>query len=414
MKLNITGGFQIVVPGPPTQEIQAANTIREVGTPSMDLWGIRAEVLVSEGDTVAAGTALFRDRKRPQICFTASVAGTVSAISIGDQRRLNSLAITVGGGDHRQFKLPARADRELMQALLLESGLWPSFTARPFGRIPDPGSAPDAIFVTALDTQPLAADARVVLAEGREDFARGAVCLTPLTEGPVFVCQAPGEPLVHEDDRLRCVEVAGAHPAGLAGTHVNRLFPLHSGRTVWQIHYQDVMAIGALMRSGEVSGQRVIALAGEGVLRPRLVRVPRGADLEDLVRGEVTEGAMQIVSGSPLSGRPSRFLGRHHWQVTVLPRPAATARRGWLGQHARALKPASVIATAALDRSLALDIPVAPLVRAISVGDTETAARLGCLELLEEDMALITYTSGGAQDFASLLRETLDVLEAAQ
>ncbi len=380
----------------------------------MDLWGIRAEVLVSEGDTVAVGTALFRDRKRPQICFTAPVAGTVSAIDIGDQRRLNSLAITVGGDDHRHFKLPARADRELLQELLLESGLWPGFIARPFGRIPDPGSAPDAIFVTALDTQPLAPDARVVLAEGMEDFARGAACLTRLTDGPVFVCQAPGDPLVSDNDRLRCVEVAGPHPAGLAGTHVHRLFPVHGGRIVWQIHYQDVMAIGALILNGAVGGQRVIALAGAGVRRPRLVRVPRGADLEDLVRGEMTEGAMQVVSGSPLSGRPSRYLGRHHWQVTVSAPPAATARRSWLGQRARALKPASVIATAALDRALALDIPVAPLVRALSVGDTETAARLGCRELLEEDTALITYATGGAQDFASLLRATLDALEREQ
>lgn len=413
MKLTIRGGFQIVLPGAPMQEVQAANAIRTVGTPGMDLWGIRAEALVSEGDSVVVGTPLLRDRKRPQICFTASVAGTVSAISIGEQRRLNSLAITVGGGDRRHFKLPARADRERTQALLLESGLWPGFTVRPFGRIPDPGSAPDAVFVTALDTQPLAAEARVVLAEGMEDFARGAACLKQLTDGPVFVCQAPGRPLVDGDDRLRCVEVAGGHPAGLAGTHVNRLFPLRGRRTVWQIHYQDVMAVGALLRSGEVAGQRVIALAGEGIRRPRLVRLPSGADLEDLVRGETTEGAMRIVSGSPLSGRPSRFLGRHHWQVTVSSRPAAPSRRGWLGQHARELKPASVIATAALDRALALDIPVTPLLRALSVGDAETAARLGCRELLEEDMALVTYASGGVQDFAALLRATLDTLERA-
>lgn len=414
MKVRIKGGIEIVLRGQPVQAIQAANTVQTVGTPSMDLWGIRPDVLVAEGDVVEEGTALFRDRKRPQICFTAAVSGMVSELTFGAQRQLASLRITAGGHARRQFKRPVAASRDSIQALLLESGLWPSFVARPFGRIPDPGSTPDAVFVTALDTRPLAADASIVQAEGREDLARGVSCLSHLTAGPVFVCQAPGEPLVQDGDRLRCVSFDGIHPAGLAATHVNRLFPLVGGRTVWQVHYQDAMAMGALMRSGEVSGQRVVALAGEGVRRPRLVRIPRGADLDELVQGEVGGGAYQVLSGSPLGGRPSRYLGRHHWQVTVWPRPPSETRRNWPGPRAQALKPSAVIASAALSRSLALDLPVLPLVRALSVGDAETAARLGCLELLEEDMALVTYASGEALDLAALLRSALDVLEAAQ
>ncbi|MFZ2652086.1 MAG: NADH:ubiquinone reductase (Na(+)-transporting) subunit A [Burkholderiaceae bacterium] len=414
MKLSIRAGLQIDLPGPPIQRIQPANAILTVGLLGTDLPGVRAELLVAEGERVAAGDALFRDRKRPQIRFTAPVAGTVRAIDLGEKRRLSSLAIAVDGSERRHFEIPTHPDREQTQALLLESGLWPSFTARPFGRIPDPGSTPDAIFVTALDTEPLAADARVVLADAMDDFARGVACLKPLTDGPVFVCQAPGSAFVAQDDRIRCVEVDGAHPAGLAGTHVNRLFPLHGRRSVWQVHYQDVMAIGALLRSGEITGERVVALAGAGIAQPRLVRVPGGADLEDLVRGEMTGGAMRIVSGSPLGGRPSRFLGRHHWQVSVTPRRAAPlrpGRPGWFGRHARDLKPLSVIATAALEHALATDIPVMPLLRALSVGDTETAARLGCRELLEEDMALVGYATGATQDYAALLRATLDVLE---
>jgi Na+-transporting NADH:ubiquinone oxidoreductase subunit A len=414
MKLTIRGGLQIVLPGPPVQQVQAANPIRRVGMSAIDWWGIRAEPLVSEGERVAVGTALVRDRLRPLICWTAPVAGTVSAVGFGESRRLNALAITVEGGAHRRFEVPAHADRASTQALLLASGLWPSLTARPFGRIPDPGSVPDAIFVTALDTQPLAASASVVLAEAGDDFARGAAGLKQLTDGPVFVCQAPGRPLVDGDTRLRCVQVEGAHPAGLAASHVSRLFPLGGRRVVWQVHYQDTMAIGALLRSGEVVGERVIALAGGGIRRPRLVRVPSGAALDDLVRDEMFDGAMQVVSGSPLAGRPSRFLGRHHWQVSVWPQPAPPPRRGWLARQLRELKPLAAIATAALDRALAADIAVLPLLRALSVGDAETAASLGCRDLLEEDMALITYASGGAQDFAALLRATLDRLEPAR
>ncbi len=413
MKIAVAGGLQIARTGSPVQQIMAANPVRTVALLGADSAGIRAELLVAEGDRVAAGASLWRDRKRPDLHFTAPAAGTVAAIHIGEKRRLTSLSIAVDGNERRRFDVPTHPDRQRMQSLLLASGLWPGFIARPFGRIPDPGSAADAIFVTTLDTQPLAADARVVLAGSEEDFARGVSCLKHLTDGPVFVCQDPGAPLVPTDEQVRCVEVAGVHPAGLAGTHINRLFPLSGQRTVWQINYQDVMAIGALLRSGEIAGERVIALAGPAIRRPRLVRVALGADLDDLVQGEMTEGAHQVVSGSLLDGRPSRYLRRHHWQVTVVPRPPAPAQPGWLARRVGRPKPPSIVSTAAIERALVLDLPLVPLLRALSVGDTETAARLGCRELLEEDLALVTYAAGATQDFGALLRTTLDALELA-
>ncbi|MGJ8868734.1 NADH:ubiquinone reductase (Na(+)-transporting) subunit A, partial [Salmonella enterica subsp. enterica serovar Kentucky] len=48
---------------------------------------------------------------------------------------------------------------------LLDSGLWTALRTRPFSRIPVPGSRPAAIFVTAIDTNPLAADPSPVIAE---------------------------------------------------------------------------------------------------------------------------------------------------------------------------------------------------------------------------------------------------------
>ncbi len=414
MKLIVKGGLQIVLPGAPTQQILPANAIRSVALLGADAPGVRAELMVSEGERVAAGTPLFRDRRRPQLQFTSPVSGTVAAIHLGPGRRLSSLQVAVDGNERKRFDVSAPSDRERTQALLLASGLWPGFIARPFGRIPDPGSAPDAIFVTALDTQPLAADARVVVAGGEADLGRGVACLKQLTDGPVFVCQAPGAAFVPDDEQIRCVEVVGLHPAGLAGTHVSRLFPLADQRCVWQINYQDVMAIGALLRTGEVVGERVVALAGPGILRPRLVRIAQGADLDDLLQGEMSEGPRQIVSGPPLGARPSRFLGRHHWQAGVAPQPQPAARPGWFARHAARLKPPAVVPTAALERALAIDVPVTALLRALSVGDSETAARLGCRDLLEEDMALLSYAAGAAQDFGLLLRTTLDVLEPSR
>ncbi len=411
-KISIRHGLAIALRGTPEQRVSPGNPIRTIGFDGADYAEIRSELLVGEGDAVAAGSPLFRDRKRRDIQFTAPVAGVIERIALGPRRRLASLEIRVGAGAAVRFATPAAFDRSGARQLLLESGLWTAIRLRPFGRIPDPGSLPDAIFVTAIDTSPLAADPRVALQDLRGVFARGIDLLGLLTDGPVFVCHGPGENLVAESPRIRCVQFAGPHPAGLPGTHIHRLLPVRPGRRVWQIHCQDVAAIGRLLESGEVPSERVISLAGPGVRRPRLLRVPAGSSLEDLVAGELQEGGMQILSGPVIAGRSSRFLGRHHWQITVLPEGQPRRRQGWLSSLLAIRQPEPVIPSEALEQALGLDLPVIPLLRALSVGDIETAERLGCLELLEEDLSLAKFAAGGGQDFPALLRSVLDSLES--
>jgi Na+-transporting NADH:ubiquinone oxidoreductase subunit A len=296
----------------------------------------------------------------------------------------------------------------------LKFGLWPAFRTRPFGRIPDPGAVPDSIFVTAMDTNPLSADAAVVLESNAEPFRSGLDGLTMLTNGPVFVCQSPGPALADESkERIRCVRFDGPHPAGLPGTHIHRLAPVGGGRVVWHIGYQDVIAIGYLLATGRLWTERVVALAGPGVRDPRLVRTRIGASLDDLTEGELGDGNFRIVSGSALSGRVAGFLGRYHTQVSVLTAVGETARLPILSRllgngHN---PPAPLIPLAAFERAMALDIYPVPLLRALSVGDAETAERLGCLELIEEDLALLSYVCASKTDYGALLRALLDDLE---
>ena len=413
MQIRIGRGLAIPLRGRPEQRISPGNRVRTVGLDGADYPDVRSEILVGEGDDVAAGTPLFRDRKRPDIQFIAPAAGTVERVALGPRRRLASIEIRIGESTAVGFTIPAAPDRRAAQRLLLESGSWTGFRARPYGRIPDPGSTPEAIFVTAIDTYPLAADPSVVLEGVRDAFACGVGLLGLLTDGPVFVCQGPGQGLVGARQNIRCVQFAGPHPAGLPGTHIHRLLPVRPGRCVWQINYQDVAAIGLLMETGKLAGERVISLAGPGVRQPRLMRVPAGSSLDDLVQDELGEGATQILSGPAIAGRKSRFLGRHHWQVTALSDDQARRRHGWLSSILALRQTEPVIPSEALEQAFGLERPIIPLLRALSVGDVETAARLGCLELLEEDLALATYASGGGQDFPALLRSALDSLEAA-
>ncbi len=247
-----------------------------------------------------------------------------------------------------------------------------------------------------------------------EPFRSGLDLLAVLTDGPVFVCQAPGPPLADEGKgRIRCVRFQGSHPAGLPGTHIHRLAPVGDGRVVWQIGYQDVIAIGNLLATGSVWTERIVSLAGPGVREPRLLRTRLGASLDALTEGELRPGNFRIVSGSPLSGRVAGYLGRYHSQVSVLPasgeRAAAPLLSRLFGNGHD--PPPPLIPIAAFERAMALDIPPVPLLRALSVGDTQTAQRLGCLELIEEDVALLSYVCASKSDYGALLRAILNDLE---
>jgi Na+-transporting NADH:ubiquinone oxidoreductase subunit A len=421
MDVRIRRGLDIRVRGGPGQVVGDGPEVTQVALQGADYPGVRPAIAVEVGERVARGQTLFVDRHRPDIAFAAPAAGEVVAIERGPRRSLASLVVRRDGDDQIAFDPPAgQPSRQAARALLLKSGLWPAFVARPFGRIPDVDASPDAIFVTAMDTNPLAADAAVVLAPHLEAFHAGLQVLAVLTDGLVYVCQSPGPALGEGiSERIRTVRFKGPHPAGLPGTHIHRLAPVGGGRTVWQINYQDAIAVGVLFNTGSTWSERVVSIAGPAVAEPALVRTLPGADIDELIAGNLKPGAVRVVSGSLLSGRRARYLGRYHQQVSVL-------FEGWgEGEHSRSRfwrsgrntalngRPGPVVPIAAYERVMPFDILPVPLLRALSVGDDETAARLGCLELLEEDVALLSYVCPGKTDYGPLLRRALDALAEA-
>ncbi|HSR56169.1 MAG TPA: NADH:ubiquinone reductase (Na(+)-transporting) subunit A [Alphaproteobacteria bacterium] len=410
--VRIRRGLDIELQGAPRQSEARAVEIHQVGLMAADYRGLRPAHKVSVGDRVRAGDLLFTDRRKPDVGYTAPVAGTVAEIATrGSAGAFQALRIVREGDDQRVFDRPkGTPDRETARTLLLESGLWPAFRARPFDTVPDPATLPDAIFVTAMASDPLAADAGPIVEAHDSEFAAGLDMLAQLTDGPVYVCQGPGPRLAPG-----AVIFEGPHPAGLAGTHIHRLLPVGGGRVAWHIGYQDVIAIGHLMAEGALWMVRIVALAGPGAAEPRLVRVPLGADLIDLTAGELAGGDQRVISGSVLSGSKTSYLGRYHLQVTVVPEGWNAPNEPLLSERtSTALSGAAgpLVPIAAFDRVMALDIPAVPLLRAISVGDREAATRLGCLELVEEDVALLSYVCPGRGDYGPLLRAVLNEIEA--
>jgi len=409
-RLRIRRGLDVRVPGAPEQRIVDGPPVRHVALVGDDYAGLRPRLAVRPGDRVRAGELLFTDRRNEGVRFVAPGAGEVVAIHRGPRRRLVSVVIRLEGDDAEEFRpfderaLADPGDAETRH-VLVASGLWTALRARPFGRVAQPGGAADAIFVQALDTEPLAPDPALVLAGRAADLDFGLRVLRRLTAGPLWLCVRPGGAWPDVEGVSVC-EVAGPHPAGLPGTHIHHLAPVGGARTAWHAGAQDVAAIGALFRTGRLPLERVVAVAGPQVDGPCLLRTRAGASTDELLAGRLRPGAARVLSGSPLSGRaaegPAAFLGRYARAVCALP----PAPPGWPGP-ARAIYPLD-----AYERVFPFDLPPVPLLKALAVGDVDRARELGCLELAEEDLALCAYVDPGRNAFGPSLRAALATLEA--
>lgn len=453
---RVRRGLDLPISGEPEQVIHAGPEIGRVAVMGDDTPGVRARLAVAEGDVVKRGQLLFEDRLRPGIRYTAPGAGRVQAIFRGARRVLRSVVVELSASEragdpsaeeHERFESWKGGDSrawsgEDVRALMLESGLWPALRGRPFSKVPEPGSSPQALFVTAIDTNPLAPSPDAVIGEAVDAFQLGLRLLDKLCEGPTYLCVGSGSSVRGGVDSPVQVEVFdGPHPAGTPGLHMHLLAPVSRNRTSWYIGYQDVIALGRLAETGRLAVERVVSIAGPPVSHPRLLRTRLGANLDELIAREIdeTEGEVRTISGSVISGKKAMgpefgYLGRHHLQVSAL----RTGRRqfmGWLDPGfskfsilpvflSRLLpgtkfdmttdtngSPRPVFPLGTYEKVMPMDILATYLLRSLMVGDIEQAEQLGALELDEEDLALCTFVCPGKTEYGPILRKNLERIE---
>ena len=442
--IKVRRGLDLPISGAPEQVVHDGPVISQVAIVGSDYPGMKPTMAVREGDRVKLGQLLFTDKKNPGVQFTAPAAGAVVAINRGERRVFQSLVIDVDGDKAEKFasynadKLGS-LERSAIVDNLVNSGQWVAFRTRPYSKVPEIDSIPSSIFVTAMDTNPLAADPAPIIAQRREDFVNGLKVLTGLTQGPVNLCVAPQSGVAGDEvDGVREVAFSGPHPAGLAGTHIHYLDPVSANKTVWTIGYQDVIAFGALFTSGRIDNGRVVALAGPQVDQPRLLTTQLGANLNQLVIGELANDENRMISGSVLAGRKAAgvfaFLGRYHMQVSVIregrERQLFHYLRAGVDKHSALPIFVSSLtnklfnmtsSTNGSERAMvpvggyedvtALDLLPVQLLRSLIVGDTDMAQKLGCLELDEDDVGLYTYCCVGKYEYGPILRDNLTKIE---
>ncbi|WP_077316189.1 Na(+)-translocating NADH-quinone reductase subunit A, partial [Vibrio gazogenes] len=342
--ITIKKGLDLPIAGTPSQVISDGKTINKVALLGEEYVGMRPTMHVRVGDEVKKAQILFEDKKNPGVKFTSPVCGKVIEVNRGAKRVLQSVVIEVAGDAQVTFdkfdaSQLASLDREQVRTQLVDSGMWTALRTRPFSKVPAIDSATKAIFVTAIDTNPLAADPQLIINEQSDAFVAGLDILSVLTEGKVYVCKQGKSLPRSAQSNVEEHVFEGPHPAGLPGTHMHFLYPVDLNHVAWSINYQDVIAIGHLFLTGELYVDRVVSLAGPVVNKPRLVRTTIGASLDELIDNEIMPGEVRVVSGSVLSGvkasGPHAYLGRYHLQVSVLREGREKELFGWLvpGKH---------------------------------------------------------------------------------
>lgn len=442
------------IAGAPEPGLTEAPRVSRVAILADDYVGMKPTMAVAAGDTVKRGQLLFEDKKIAGVRFCAPGAGTVMAVNRGAKRAFQSIVIalteteTAGAPKDDEFadfesysgNSIATYNREEVKALLLESGLWTSLRARPYSRTADPATSPFSIFITAIDTNPLAPPVETALEGRQKDFETGLVAVSKLTDGEVYLCKRPEMEPPSRHIGLNEEDFVGPHPAGNVGTHIHFVDPVSRNKTVWYIGYQDVLAVGALFNTGRLDVTRVISFAGPGVLRPRLMRTRLGAYLDEIVPGELHEGEQRVISGSVLSGRRAMgeifgYLGRYHNQVSVVPEGRTREFLGWMAPGANLFSTTHAFLSSLLPRRkfnfttnqyggrraivpmgtyekvMPLDIQPTYLLRALASDDLERIEQLGGLELDEEDLALCTFVCPAKLEYGPMLRKNLTVLE---
>jgi Na+-transporting NADH:ubiquinone oxidoreductase subunit A len=441
--ITIKKGLDVPVIGSPQQVIHDGLSIKNVATLGDEFVGMRPTMFVKVGDRVKKGQVIFEDKKNPGVKFTAQAAGVVKEINRGEKRVLQSVVIEVDGYDQETFTSYsanelASISRDDVVKNLVDSGLWTALRTRPFSKVPAIDSAPTAIFVSAMDTNPSAANPEVIINEQAEAFKNGLTILSRLTEGEVFVSKAPGAN-IPVDDNTTVTEFSGKHPAGLVGTHIHFLKPASADKFVWHLGYQDVIAFAKLFTTGELDNTRVISLAGPAAKNPRLVRTVLGASTAELTAGEAIDGELRIVSGSLLMGATATavhgYLGRYHTQVSLIlegrekefigymypgPNKFSVTRAFMSHFFPRKLfnmttttngSSRAMVPIGNFERVMPLDILPTLFLRDLCAGDTDSAQQLGALELDEEDLALCTFVCPGKTDYGVLLRDCLTTIE---
>ncbi|OEK09079.1 NADH:ubiquinone reductase (Na(+)-transporting) subunit A [Flavivirga aquatica] len=409
-----------------------------------DFHGVIPKLVAKEGTTVKAGDTLFYDKNYETVKFSSPVSGKVIEVVRGPKRRIDAIKIEADKPqnyvDYGVFNLDT-AKPEDVKAHLLASGCWPFVKQRPYDVIANPEGLPKAIFISGYASAPLAADLDFTL-KGKEAELQAAItALVKLTAGKVHVSvgKNSNSPLAGLSGTT-LHKVSGPHPSGNVGTQINKIDPINKGEVVWTVNPQDLVIIGELLLTGKFNAERIVALVGTSVKKPRYFKTIIGSEVATMVydNGVDKDANDRIISGNVLSGKqvkPDGNLDYYSNVISVIPEgddyeffgwnkpvfnKVSTSRAltfSWLnpkkkydlntntnGEHR------AFVTTGTYEEVFPLDIFPMQILKACMYKDLDEMEALGMYEVAPEDFALTEFVCVSKQPHQKIIREGLDLM----
>ncbi|HLF18932.1 MAG TPA: Na(+)-translocating NADH-quinone reductase subunit A [Candidatus Omnitrophota bacterium] len=442
---QIRKGRDIKLKGAAEKRVVGLPLPSKVAIQPLEFRGLKLRPAVKEQDLVKVGSVLLTDKYNPDIRIVSPVSGKVAAIVRGEKRVLTAVIIDTDGRQEATIYPPYSKDkignlsREEILSRLLEGGVWPCIRQRPFSKVANPHDTPKAVFVQAMNTEPLAPDIDVILKGREEEFQAGLDVLRKLTPGDVHLCcdAKATSPVSSQSKNVRIHQFSGPHPAGNVSTHIHHIAPIKKGDIVWYVRAEDVLRVAALFLKGVFSPERYVAITGEGADRRLYAKTVVGASVSSLLEGKL-KADMRYISGSILVGTNAGqqgYLGFYDSQITVIPEGGKRHLLGWLNPGFKSYSFSKTFVSSFLpqqevsvdtdingseraivlnhvyDQYVPLDIMTFFLLRAVVAGDIEEAEKLGILECDEEDFALCSFACPSKVDVGAVIRGGLDEIE---
>ncbi|WP_138433325.1 Na(+)-translocating NADH-quinone reductase subunit A [Winogradskyella algicola] len=407
-----------------------------------DFHSIIPKLVAKEGTRVKAGETLFYNKDMEDMKFVSPVSGEITEIQRGPRRRIDAIKITADKEqfyvDHGKFDMSSDADK--LKAHLLASGCWAFIKQRPYDVVAKANSIPKGIFISGYASAPLAADLDYTLAGKEAELQAAVTALSKLTEGSVHVAVGSSNSPLAGLDNVTTHKVSGPHPSGNVGTLINKVDPINKGEVVWTVNAQDLVIIGELLLTGKFNAERIVALAGSSVKKPRYFRTKIGSEVATMVydNGVDKDGNDRIISGNVLTGKkvaPDGALDYYSNAITVIPEgddyeffgwnkpvfdKVSTSRAltfSWLnpkkkydlntntnGEHR------AFVVTGSYEEVFPLDIYPMQILKACMYKDLDEMEALGMYEVAPEDFALTEFICVSKQPHQKIIREGLDLM----
>ncbi len=398
-----------------------------------DFYGMKPKVVVKEGDTVKVGDALFVDKNHPEVKFVSPVSGTVALVERGERRKVMSVRVDADG----KQTAASFTEKDPLK-LLLESGLFGFFRQRPYDVVANPEDKPKAIFVSAFNSMPLAADFEYVLKGQEKEWQAGLSLLAKIAKVNLGVSKKQKAEALTAAKDCTITVFDGPAPAGNVGVQINHVDPINKGEVVWTLGAEEVIFIGRLVLTGKVDLTRIVAVAGSEVKAPKYAQVLVGAPLAAVLAGQIDESkSLRIINGNPMVGvktSKAGWLAAHATEVTVIPEGDDVYEMlGWIAPRFKAfstsrsyfswlrpkkteyemdarIKGGERHMIMSGEYEFPMDIYAGYLVKAIIAGDIDRQEALGIYEVAPEDFAIAEFVDSSKLELQRIVREGLDIL----